>query len=182
MKMAYADPPYLGCAAKLYGEHHPQAADYDRLETHASLIASLDAEYDGWAYSLSSPTLKNILPICPDGIRVGAWVKPFCAFKVNVNPAYAWEPVIFKGGRKRGRDRTTIRDFVSAEITLKRGLPGAKPASFAWWIFDLLGMEPDDDFVDVFPGSGAMGQAWSVYQRAARGFPLLLTEQTTEAT
>ena len=43
--------------------------------------------------------------MCPAGVRVGAWVKTFCAFKKGVRPAYAWEPVIFTGGRNPSAGR-----------------------------------------------------------------------------
>ncbi len=161
MKYAYADPPYLGCAAKLYGD-----PTYDSLEAHINLIDSL-AAYDGWAYSLSSVTLKDILPICSPDVRVAAWVKPFCSFKPNVNPAYAWEPVLFRGARKKPRTEPTVRDFVSANITLKKGLTGAKPLAFSLWMFNLLGILPTDEFVDIFPGSGMVGLAWNQF----RGVP-----------
>ena len=36
--------------------------------------------------------------LCPSGVRIGALVKPFAVFKTGVNPAYAWEPVIFRLG------------------------------------------------------------------------------------
>ena len=97
--------------------------------------------------------------------RSMAWVKPFAAFKPNVNPAYAWEPVIVRGGRKRTRAEATVRDWVSANITLKRGLAGAKPESFCFWLFDVLGMQSGDEFDDLFPGTGGVGRAWSAYQR-----------------
>ena len=60
---------------------------------HALLIAHLET-FDAWALSCSSPSLPRILPLCPEDIRVMAWVKPFASFKKDVNPAYAWEPVI----------------------------------------------------------------------------------------
>lgn len=44
---------------------------------------------------------------------------------------------------------------------------GAKPAVFARWVFDLLGALPGDDFVDVFPGSGGIALAWSLYSAGA---------------
>lgn len=44
---------------------------------------------------------------------------------------------------------------------------GAKPAVFARWVFDLLGALPGDDFVDVFPGSGGIALAWSMYSAGA---------------
>lgn len=158
MRFAFADPPYLGCG-RLYAKHHAEALIWDKPETHRALIESL-AEFDGWAMSVSSPSLRTILPMCPEDCRVAAWVKPFAVFKPNVNPAYAWEPVIFRGARKRDRKAATVRDWHSANITLKKGLTGAKPTSFALWIFDLLGMESSDVFVDLFPGTGVMSLAW----------------------
>jgi hypothetical protein len=163
MRFAYADPPYLGCAQRLYGD-----PTYDSLDAHANLLARLVCEFsDGWAYSLTSTTLQTILAVAPLGVRVGAWVKPFCVFKPNVNPAYAWEPVLFMGGRKRDRTAPPVRDWVSANITLKRGLTGAKPDPFSLWLFDLLGMQAGDEFVDVFPGTGAVSNAWRAFQEAA---------------
>jgi hypothetical protein len=40
---------------------------------------------------------------------------------------------------------------------------GAKPAVFCRWMFDLLGAEAQDDFTDIFPGSGGVMRAWEVY-------------------
>lgn len=153
MTFAYADPPYVGQARKHYGREEVD---------HAALLASLYAKFpDGWALSCSSPSLRQLLPMCPDDVRVGAWVKPFAIFKPGVNPAYAWEPVLFRGGRKRGRDVPTVRDWVSANITLKKGLSGAKPPAFCQWVCALLGVQPGDDVIDLFPGTGAFGLAAS---------------------
>lgn len=168
MRFAYADPPYLGLAAKFYGKLHPEAAEYDKLETHAALVTRLCDEYDGWAMSLHSPSLGKILSICPDDVRVGAWVKPFASFKKNVNPAYAWEPVIFRGARKRTTDDLTVRDYVACNITLQRGFQGAKPEGFCFWILELLGVQPDDEFDDVFHGSGAVARAWEKFRNQGR--------------
>lgn len=159
MRFAYADPPYLGCAAKLYGD-----PTYDSLSAHEALIQRLCAEFpDGWAMSLHTPSLRAILPLCPEDVRIAAWVKPFCAFKVGVNPAYAWEPVIWRGGRKkRSRKEDTVRDYLSEPITLRRGLPGAKPAAFSSWVVALLGADVrrGDTITDLFPGTGAMLGVW----------------------
>ena len=176
MKFAYADPPYLGCGA-LYDKHHKTARDWNDPGTHKQLIDRLCAEYaDGWVMSLSSPSLKTLLAMCPDDVRVGAWVKPFAAFKANVNPAYAWEPVIWRGGRKRDRTHNTTRDWVAENITLERGLTGAKPRSFCRWVFDLLGAERGDTLDDLFPGSGAVGVAWAEYIGERVPLPLLPLE------
>lgn len=159
MKFAYADPPYLGCAQRLYGD-----PTYDSIDAHRELIDGLSRDYpDGWAYSLNSNTLHAILPLCPRDVRVAAWVKPFAVFKPNVNPAYAWEPVIWRGGRtKRSRTEDTVRDWHSECITLRRGVPGAKPPGFAKWIVDLLGADvrKGDTITDIFHGSGAMLGVW----------------------
>ena len=158
-KFAYAYPPYLGCGKKLYGD-----ATYDAPEAHRALIEKLCDEYpDGWAMSLSTPSMRVILPMCPDDVRVAAWVKPFAAFKVGVNPGYCWEPVIFRGGRtKRSRTEDTIRDYHSEPITLRRGLPGVKPPGFVKWVVDLLGADvrKGDTIHDIFHGSGAMLGVW----------------------
>lgn len=157
MRIAYADPPYIGQAKKHYG-----CVEID----HANLIRSLDSKFDAWALSCSSPSLPALLELCPPDVRIGAWVKPFAVFKPNVNPAYAWEPVIFKGARKKTRREPTVRDWVSANITLKRGLCGAKPEAFCFWLFDLLGLQPNDEFYDLFVGTGAVSAAWLKFQQS----------------
>jgi len=162
MRVAYADPPYPGQSAKHYRDHPDFAGEVD----HAALLRQLTSEYEHWALSTASSTLQYVLclPECPDDVRIAAWVKPFCAFKVNVNPAYSWEAVIFRGGRKRARSDDTIRDFVSTPITLNRGVVGAKPAVFCYWLFELMGMRKGDELVDLFPGSGAVQRAWERWQ------------------
>jgi hypothetical protein len=184
MKFAYADPPYLGCC-KLYDHHHPDGRCWDDLSTHVALIERLACEFpDGWALSCTSGSLRHLLPHCPADVRVGPWVKTFGAFKRGVRPAWMWEPVIFRGGRnpsnghahkppeKNGK-QTTPEDFAIVEdggsllaepITLKKGLTGAKPEAFCEWVLDLLNVQPGDEVVDLFPGTGIMSRV-----AAARG-------------
>lgn len=167
VKAAYADPPYLGCGEKHYGSLHSAAADYDAPEAHKQLIEMLCDSFDCWALSLHEPSLSVILPMCPHGVRVAAWVKPFAAFKKNVTRAWTWEPVIFSfhNARKRTVDQQTWRDHISAPIAMKKGFPGAKPDAFSFWIFEGLNLQDGDDFTDLFPGSGAVGQAWDKWRR-----------------
>jgi hypothetical protein len=160
MRFAYADPPYVGQSKKHYG-----GAEVN----HRLLVAHLCDEFpDGWALSLHAPSLRQMLPLCPDDCRVSPWVKPFASFKPNVNPGYCWEPVIGRGGRKKNRDEPTVRDYHVENITLRRGLSGVKPDGFCFWIFDLLGMQAGDELADVFPGSGAVSKAWERFQRQRR--------------
>jgi len=173
MKFAYADPPYLGCG-KLYAAHHPDALDWDDPETHFDLIGRLFDEYpDGWALSCHEPSWHILRTHAGIGCRTGIWVKPFASFKPNVNPAYAFEPVIFRGGREFTRIDDTVRDWVSANITLKRGLTGAKPRDFCRWVIGLLNAQPGDQFDDLFPGTGAFTAAWQDLCGEPRGMPQL---------
>lgn len=176
MRFAYADPPYLGCCG-LYDHHHqPPYGCWDQPSTHLHLIEYLtDSFPDGWALSLSSPSLRTILPMCPGDVRVASWVKSFCAFKKGVRPCYSWEPIIFRGGRnpsngykhappEKGGKQNTPKDFIEVEfdaikepITLKKGLTGAKPEKVCRWVLDLLNVQQGDAVFDVFPGTGVMG-------------------------
>jgi hypothetical protein len=165
MRFAYADPPYLGKCGKFYSHNHPDGRCWDDIGTHELLIGRLTGEYpDGWALSANSGDLRWLLPLCPDDARVAAWVKTFCIFKKGVRPAYAWEPVIFCGGRNKnhpppvkGGEQTTPKDFIAEPVTLRRGLTGAKPARFCDWVLDLLNYQPGDSIDDLFPGTGMMG-------------------------
>jgi hypothetical protein len=154
----------MGQAKKHYAKEATDAGRVAQEVNHELLIQHLCSDYpDGWALSLSSPSLKDILPLCPRDVRVMAWVKPFAIFKPNVNPGYCWEPVIVRGGRKRGRDKPTVRDWVSCNITLKKGLVGVKPSAVCDWLFEVLGAEPGDTLDDIFLGSGAVGVAWRTW-------------------
>lgn len=176
MKFAYADPPYLGCCG-LYDHYHPDGRCWDVVATHADLIWRLSDDYpDGWAMSASSPSLRELLPLCPPDARVAAWTKTFSVFKRGVRPAYAWEPLIFRGGRnpsnghphappQKGGAQSTPKDFhterifLAEPITLEKGLTGAKPLRFCLWVLDLLNVQPDDELDDLYPGTGVMGTA-----------------------
>jgi hypothetical protein len=162
MRFAYADPPYPGMAC-LYKKHPDYAGEVD----HKGLIDRLTADYpDGWALSTASTTLRFILPMCPETVRIMSWVKPFTPFRPGVGVAYAWEPVIVQGGRKRSRTDLTLFDWIKTSATLKWkvGIMGAKPEAFCYWLFEVLGMESTDDFDDLFPGTGGVTRAWEAWR------------------
>lgn len=162
MRAAYADPPYPGQAKKHYRDHPDYAGEVD----HAALIQQLVAEYDAWALSTSSPSLRTLLPLCPPDVRVAAWVKPFATWKPTVRVAHAWEPVIFFTPRRaRG---FKVFDWYRGNPTMGQKVRGAKSIEFCGWLFGLLGLEPDDIFVDLFPGSGAVGDAWAWWRCQGR--------------
>ena len=160
MRLGYADPPYPGCA-HMYKDHPDFAGEVD----HTALIARLESEFDGWVLHSSSVAMGKVLPLLPAGVRTMAWVKGFAAFKRNVPVAYAWEPVFVKPARKPVvSKRLTMRDWIECGITLKRGLAGAKPEKVCHWAFEVMGARPDDELVDLFPGTGAVTKAWGTWR------------------
>jgi hypothetical protein len=144
----------------MYKHHQDFAGEVD----HVSLVESLRG-YDGWILHTNVPGLSTLLPLVGPSARCCAWVKPFAAFKRNVSVAYAWEPVFVAAARKPVvAGRTVMRDWFSAPITMKRGLAGAKPESVCRWLFELVGADPEDDVVDLFPGTGAVTRAWEAWR------------------
>ena len=167
VRVAYADPPYPGCA-HLYKDHPDYAGEVD----HSELVVRLAEDFDGFILHTSSVALQEVLywfQHVAVAFRVMAWVKPFAAFKANVPVAYAWEPVIVSPCRKPVvSGRVVMRDWVSEPITMQRGLTGAKPEAVCRWAFEVAGMEPDDELVDLFPGTGAVTQAWERWRSETR--------------
>lgn len=163
MRLGYADPPYIGCA-HLYKDQPEYAGEID----HQSLIAKLDAEYDGWVLHAAA-TPESMVVLAPwvksTGARWMVWVKGFAAFKRNVSVAYAWEPAIVKPARKPVVSKRLVnRDWVECPITLRRGLTGAKPEKVCHWAFEMLGARPEDELCDLYPGTGAVTRAWATWQ------------------
>jgi hypothetical protein len=163
---AYADPPYIGTAAKTYG-----TGEVD----HKALLERLYAEFPaGWALSASMVSLWDILPMIPREwrCRIGAWCQPFGRiYSQSGGPVWAWEPVIFRGGRKQRRSPLPMDWLVANKPCVGKyhrdssGFIGAKPDEFCYWLFELLNMRPEDEFVDLFPGTGRVGRAWETWKR-----------------
>lgn len=178
MRVAYADPPYPGQAKRHYADH----ADYGGEVDHAKLIADLERDFpDGWALSTSVPALGDVLALCPKGepskkrhtggsvkqgtgVRVCAWWRkvgePFPPARVM----WTWEPLIVRMPHWRQRwPGDFVQDALAATRNsgfLGNAITGQKPPAFCEWMFNLLGLGPDDDLVDLYPGSGAVGEAW----------------------
>jgi hypothetical protein len=150
MRLAYADPPYPGNAAKLYGSHPDYAGEVD----HARLIAKLQG-FDGWALSTSSKALQAVLALCPAGVRVVVWV--------NHVITYSWEPVIVSPARPVSGVRDWLRcepDGYTFRPKPSTYVIGQKPEPFCLWVFQWLGARPEDELADLYPGSGSVSRAW----------------------
>lgn len=93
-----------------------------------------------------------------------------CASSASTSHLNAWEPVIYLGGRllESALDdrRTDALSYVSRpRMTDPARVIGAKPAAFAYWMFRLLGARIGDTLDDLYPGSGGIARAWTVYQQ-----------------
>lgn len=162
MKILYADPPYVGQSHRHYGKHPDYAGEVD----HRELLAQLE-DADGFVLHMSTPSIPHIAHImseydyCLDA-RWLSWVKPFAAFKRNVPVAYAWEPILVRAARTPVvSGRLVMRDWIAEPITMQRGISGAKPEKVCHWLFEVAGAEPGDELVDMYPGSGAVTDAWA---------------------
>lgn len=74
MRVAYADPPYPGCAHR-----YKNQPDYRGEVDHAELIQQLYREYDGWLLHTSSTALKQVMKLVDlfpgTGAVTRAWAK-----------------------------------------------------------------------------------------------------------
>jgi hypothetical protein len=163
MRFAYADPPYPGLSWRYY-----KGEEVD----HEKLVARLVREYpDGWALSTSSRALREVLSMIPSEVevRVASWLRGSRASE-SFRPRDAWEPVIVAGGRPT---RLGVRDKLDNALVWggrqhshPDALIGMKSAAFCEWTFRMLGATRLDSLDDLFPGSGAVARAWSMYTRA----------------
>lgn len=157
MSFAYADPPYPGKA-----NYYPEKTEVD----HADLIRRLQLQYpDGWALSTSSEASRDVWQLCPEA-RLCVWVKAPRQVK-SYRVVSSWEALFVAGGRQR---REAVAEDLSDCLIYQgrhRAFPGAligmKPPAFAEWMFRLLGAQEGDSLDDLFPGSGAIGEAWRRY-------------------
>lgn len=179
MRLAIADPPYLGRADRWYGDgrgggrvrsdgkyhrngrkpdYHPHAAEWDRPERHQQLIADLDRDYDGWAVAGAADSLSVLLQGAPRTAQVGIWGKRN-AIPGGARVLNRWEPVLFRVPDER-RGRTTgiaVADLLVGATYTRQGFLGSKPPEWTRWVLSLLGYDPAVDVLDdIFTGSGAV--------------------------
>jgi len=178
MKLVYADPPYLGQCAS-YDHFHGEGLEmpwdglcWDDLNTQLILLDWLSVVPDGYAYSCNPSDLGAVASRFYTGVRIAAWTKTWHQIRPTT-VQFAWEPVIFSPSRKDNKRTPMVRDWLSCAVTQQTGQRGAKPDAFNDWILDLLVYEPDDEFVDLFPGSHSMQRALDRFEQRLRcGQPL----------
>ena len=170
LNVAYADPPYEGESKQHYGSHKDFAGEVD----YAELVRLLAKNFpDGWALSMKQATLRSVLNVCVVElglkVKIGVWCKRNPTLKKNVNPTYAWEPVVFCGGRRRQGDRAFLLDWIDCPATIQRNdggklFVGRKPAKFCYWVFGMLGLNGNDELTDLYEGTGSVAWAWKCYK------------------
>ena len=182
MRLAIADPPYLGRAELWYGgkgrakqgsagracgrgdlagEYHPDAARWDDPETHNRLMLDLEADYDGWAMAASAKTITQL--DIPRRARIAIW-QVTNAIPDGSRVRSTWEPVIVRvpEGRRAHGTGPMVADVLTAAHPMANFV-GTKPVAWTHWVLDMLGYRSDEDeLVDIFPGSGAVGRAAEV--------------------
>lgn len=181
MRLAIADPPYLGRASLWYGggqhphygtpgrakgrtvadrEWHPDAAQWDDPERHMALMTDLDLHWDGWAMAASAKTLSELLPHADKlGARCGIW-HVTNAIPDGARVRSTWEALIFRVplSRRAAGTGMSVPDTLHAPHPMN-GFVGSKPDQWTTWVLDLLGYDPSEDTVDdLFPGSGAVSR------------------------
>jgi hypothetical protein len=181
MRLAIADPPYLGRAEMFYGtserdllkpganstvdrtyraDHHPGAVEWDDIEKHRELVARLVDEFDGWAIAMVPDNLHDYLPMVPRRTRVAVWHEPN-VMPTGAHPRRRWEPVLIyvPDGRRRVSDLAgvPVEDVLTCTRRHDVAFAGAKPRAWTRWVLGMLGYDPAaDEVVDLFPGSGAV--------------------------
>ncbi|GII98370.1 hypothetical protein CLV28_0695 [Sediminihabitans luteus] len=172
MRLAIADPPYLGRAHRWYGvggrghgggrgraDEHDGARAWDTPARHQQLVTDLTAGFDGWAIALPPSSLPTYLAVAPPAARVMVW------HRTNAVPSgqrvrAAWEAVLVLTPESRRAHGTGLPlDDVLTAPCPRTGFTGAKPAVWTRWVLDALGHQSDDDVVDLFAGSGAVTAA-----------------------
>lgn len=183
MRLAIADPPYLGRAELWYGgkgatkwpktqrrsrgrgpedaEYHPDAAQWDNPAAHNRLMAELEAGCDGWAMAASAKTLA-LLDV-PPRARIAIW-QVTNAIPDGSRIRSTWEPVIVRvpEGRRAHGTGPMVADVLTAAHPMANFV-GTKPVPWTHWVLDMLGYRSDEDeLIDIFPGSGAVSRAAEV--------------------
>lgn len=180
MKLAIADPPYPAFngsggyksrANRWYGDgqrsstdrpadSHPDASEWDNPNRHRELLDYLLSNFDGFAIATSTDGIAAYGPL-PKSMRIMAWVKP------NAQPGAHrllsnWEPVLLfpPVGRRSNRGGVGAISDVLRAAAPRTGFTGAKPPEWTRWVLEAMTYNPaTDEVVDMFPGSGAVGDA-----------------------
>lgn len=171
MRLAIADPPYLGRSNRWYGDGAvaravdtwpiitPRLAPgiWPRLTATSCAVCSMSTT----AIAAAPDSLPVYLGACVGVVpRVMIW------HRRNAPPSGSrvgsmWEPVIIRipDGRSANGTGLHVSDVLD-EAAPRRNFAGSKPDAWTRWVLDALGYRPDEDELhDIFAGSGAVAAA-----------------------
>jgi hypothetical protein len=83
---------------------------------------------------------------------------------------YSYEPVLLRGCRRpSGYVRDVVEAIPDGFLMSFRSRPanhvtGAKPKAFCNWLFTVMGLGPDDELHDLFPGTQGVAHAWEAWR------------------
>jgi hypothetical protein len=177
LKMAIADPPYLGTAKRFYGldgvgngkgsnyitNTNPNAELFDDPATHLEMLDYLQDNFDSWAIAMNTHSLGTYLKKLKmggdSGYRICSWIR------TNSQPTGSrirpsWEPVLIynHSSRRSYAHGARTKDYLICGAP-RNGFIGAKPYEWTEWVTNLLGYTEGDKIADLFPGSGAVTAA-----------------------
>ena len=177
LRMAIADPPYLGTAKRFYsteGEGYEKGLEYksnnnefsqlwDNPDSHKELLESLIDNFDSFAIAMNVYSLplylKKIKPTANTGFRVCTWIKTNSA-PTGSRIRNGWEPVLIYNHptRRSQQNGTRTKDYLIANAP-REGFIGQKPFEWTEWVTELIGYKEGDKIADLFKGSGAVTSA-----------------------
>lgn len=176
LRLAYADPPYVGLSRRYYAEHPDFAGEVD----HRSLLERL-ATFDGWALSASSRSERMIWRLLDElgmEARKAVWVRGARQVR-STWPLSAHEVVFYRPARlvpSESPGEDVLVHGARPRLSDPSRVVGLKPWPFCGWLFrSLLRALPGDHLDDLFPGSGGVSAAWATY---SEGRPLRSMEDT----
>jgi hypothetical protein len=158
----YSDQGVRG-ATDRPADHHADASEWDDPARHRLLLEQLMDEFDGWAIATPMDGVECYRPL-PIPCRVMVWYRrnaqrgDYCI--ANVTEAVIVYPPV--GRRAKGSAGPTgqVVDLLDEPAPIG-GFAGMKPARWTRWVLDAMSHQPDDEVVDLFPGSGSVGAAIS---------------------
>lgn len=167
MKMALADPPYLGRPSRWYGKGgrgsgaglhrangHESAQVWDDPVTHIDLLAHLQCSFDAWAVPAAPSSLPLYVGVGPH-VRVLIWCRRN-AVPSGARSRSCWEPVLISTPRRAYGSGLPINDVLDRPAP-GGGFAGAKPRQWTRWVLDALGfVDGVDSVADLFEGTGGV--------------------------
>lgn len=135
--------PVIFCGGRLYVD--PAGATRRPAIANSGAVVGRDASRHAGGDDPSNPAGRRV--------EATRWTRSGDPLDTSGGPTRRVDSLVLPRGGHRTTDPARV--------------VGTKPPEFARWIFDLLGAAPGDEFTDLFPGSGGITRAWTIYNGQA---------------